>query len=874
MSKIKEIWCMHHSHLDVGYTHPQPMLINLQQDYIEQAIELCEKTREWPQESQFKWTCEVTYPVLKWMERAEPEKVQQFVKLVSEQRISIAALPMHTTPCSTEVQMLSMMKNLNDLRKRTSSRIETAINHDINGQPWPMSQVLLDSGIDFYLTGINVHFGGIPYQRPMAFRWKSPDGRELLSFVGEHYSLFSQFFQTCEGDTNKMHQGVLTYVARLEEQGYDLDFAFLTATNPPLFDNNCPDAGLADLIRRYNAERHEYKIRFATPEMLRDRLLGIGIKNFPVYAGDWNDYWNFGCGSAARETGINKIALRTLESAGVLECMTEEAGERYGAVRQEAEENALLYYEHTWGASQAIADPEDYESQSQYIHKVATAYTAADLAGYLVSNRMEALADNPHQADEAAGILVVNPTGVSQEIPLQIPKGWRNKERQLSAVRAKSFISYLDCSHPKPYYAHVEKEDCGAVTLPPFGSRVIPFKELPSLSHPETESEALIWKEGCLDTPFYQVSINQETGRINRIYDKNKERELLDEESGLAFFELIRETVDGRSHQQERKAIFARDVDLCNASISLWNTDWKAKRIGADRIREWDLKIEDRRVIISWKPEFPGIGLVEQEAIFYSNTNYIDLKIKLEKLPVHQPEGLYLAFPLKLSQGWQCSYNTAGQFVKLDEEQLGEVCRDWVTVDNGLAVYDDDVCFGLACPQAPLVQVGGFHFGRHQKMIERVENPQLLAWPLNNYWDTNFVSGQSGRMEFSYRFFSRNQFSPTAMHSEFVRAEQRGLIGLAVQAESAQKAAVQVDKEGFITAIYPAQSTQDGIILVVRNHENKSQEISFQIPGWDRLLVYEVDAQEVVKREIPCTRSRAELYLDINERKLIRVCKA
>lgn len=859
MSRIKEIWCMHHSHLDVGYTHPQPMLVELQGDYIEQAMELCEKTRNWPGESQFRWTCEASYPIVKWMEHAEPEKLAHFRRLVKEGRISIAALPMHTTPCNTDVQMITMMRNLNELREAFSSDMKTAVNHDINGQPWPLSQILLDSGVDFYMTGINIHFGGIPFRRPMAFRWKSPDGRELLSYVGEHYSLFSQFFHTCEGDTEKMHQGIVHYADRLEAQDHDWDFAFLTATNPPLFDNNCPDAGLADLIRRYNAKGYEYKVRFATPEMLRDKLLSMGRDSFPVYSGDWTDYWNFGCASAARETRVNRKALKALESAGVLECMTGDAGSRYRAVRREAEENALVYHEHTWGASQAISDPEDYESQSQYVHKMDMAYKAADLAGYLVANRMEALACNPYQADEMEGIVAVNPTGVSQEVELNIPLAWMEKERQLSAVRAKRCIPYLDLSQPKPYFAHEETKNFGILKLPPYSSRVIPFEELAACRVESVQREKISHKKGVLETPYYRVSVNESTGRISQIYDKCRKKELLDEEKGWAFFEIIRETVDGRFHEKERRTLFPRDVDQCNKNVSLWNHGWKAKRTGAERILEWDLKIEGRTAVLTWKPELAGTGYVEQQAVFYSDSPAIDLKIKLNKLAVHEPEGLYLAFPLKLAGGWECSYLTAGQFVKLDEEQLGQMCRDWVTVDGGVAVYDERICYGLACPDAPMVQVGGFHFGRELKRIKRDENPLLLAWPLNNYWDTNFVSGQSGMMEFSYRFFLTEEFQPNQVYGEFVKGEHRGLIGAAVKASKGECRAVEFQQEGIITAVYPAR--EGGMLLVLRNRSAERRKFSFQIPGWEKLQAWEVDIQEKKKNELSCCGEAAEVIL-------------
>lgn len=908
---IKEIWCMMHSHLDIGYTHPQPLLMELQTDYLSQAMELVERTKDYPEESRYRWTIEANCVLEKWLRTAEGEQIARLREYIADGSVCVTALPMHTTPGCSARELVTALSAKGRLEQELGITIRTAVNHDVNGQPWTLGGLLLDAGVDFYLTGINIHFGGIPFPRPAVFDWKMADGRKLRTFLGEHYSLFSQFMFTHEHSTKRMHEGVQEYVGRLEQTGYPYEFAFLTATNPPLYDNNCPDFELADLIRKYNEEGHEQKIRIVTADMLRERVLRESGECIPEHSGDWTDYWNFGCASTARETRVSRLAKQTLAKAEVIECMTEKPDPHYESVKQQCLKNILLFDEHTWGASQSVKKPDDPETAAQLVHKLDMAYTAADLSGYLLANRVEELNGNPWQSNALSGITLTNTSGAPQMAQLCYPKSYGEDCRQLSAIRSKSYVPYLEDGE--------EKEYAGWVSVPPFTHMEFSFDRLRKLKEESAQgAEELTVGEGCAQTPYYRIFFEEETGRIRQLYSKELGKNILDENSGYFLFDPVRETVDESRNKAERATLFPRDVDLGNRSISQWNHDWAARRVraayapsaaepeegvcGAEGMAQdtaaravpgadaeaWQLKKENGALTFSVPLVLDGTKRMRQEITFYACQPNIRMEISFWKEPVYEPEAIYFAVPLEIEGGWRCSYDTAGEIVKLDEEQLGAVCRDWVTVDSAAAVYNSGMTVTLSCPDAPLVQVGGFHFGREGRSVPREKNPLLLAFALNNYWDTNFCANQQGAVRLSYELNVHGAFSERMLWEDGLHAVRPVVTGaLATGAGSSEGGVPEAGKESsengaaaagrtllsaggvknagtVLLAVYPAPD-HSGIYVMAKNLRDEPELLT--------LCVHDFPVAGAAL-ETPCGRKREKVKTEGNKVYLVMPARA
>jgi alpha-mannosidase len=759
--QIKEILVLHHSHLDIGYTHSQPILWEMQREYLDLALRFLDQTADWPEHSLPRWTCEMTSPVVRWLRTATPEQTDRFAAYLREGRIGISAMEYNTTPLCTAEQLARQLYPARALRERFGATINTLNQHDINGIPWSMVDLMIDDGIELFIMAINNHFGGTAVERPSVFRWEGPSGRSILVMNGAHYTMFDQLLYSWEDSVPRMQEGLVEYLEVLEQKQYPHDFIYLTATNPPaMWDNSPPNMQVARLIRAWNEQGTNPPIRFVTPAMLLERIQQIPADELPMHRGDWTDYWNFGAASTAYETRLNRRAKPVLFGAELLRSIRPVAPTVASntAALQDVTERAWeylnLYDEHTWGSWDTLQHDHPHTRAESHL-KLHNAYQARELSDYLLVHELEALAGNaPQTADPVGGVLLVNPTATTRSHYVPIPDAWREPGKR---VRANMF----------QYHSRYDRLDAapryGPVEMPPFSWRVMPIDALGSSQPTETVSYGPT-EDGrgrYIESPFHRLEFDGGSGRITRLYDKQQAWEVLAPGSSYTFFEYIHERTDAL-YDNRREAIYDREMLKEKFDISCWHTDWHAVRTHATEPLGYNFEEVPGGVTLVSRFAAPSVENLEQRITLRSDSDVIALEARFTKLDIRTPEALYFVFPLNLPGGWRCHFDTAGVPTELDHEQIARSSRDWVTVDSFVTMHAPDLGATLYCPDAPLVQAGDFNFGRKHDEIPRDAAPLLLAWPLNNYWNTNFPVTQPGRFELNYAFQTHGAFDPVA----------------------------------------------------------------------------------------------------------------
>ena len=855
--QVKEMLIMHHSHLDVGFTHLQPVAMELQKDYISEALTMLDNTADYPEQSKPKWTCEVTEPVMLWLETASEKDILKFGAYLKQGRIAISALEYNTTPLASSEGLARQLYDAAELSKRFGIKINTADLHDATGLPWSIVDLLKDGGVEMLNMAINLHLSGTPKPRPAVYRWKGPGGREILVMNGEHYSMFDQWTNDYTNNLDTVQAGINRYLKNLENLHYPYDFAYLSATcAPSAYDNSPPNFDLPGLVKRWNEEGRQPKLRFVTPQDILARIKQIPYETIPVVKGDWSDYWNFGCASSATETRISLNTATNMATIDFLSAFGRSNGQ-LDAAKKKIWNDINFYDEHTWGAYNPLELTNPFPTAQWYM-KAFPAYEGMALSKYAITKYLQQLAGNPPAYDSIQGIMLVNTTGSKVRYYAQVPGDWYFKSKWI-----ETWLMAGDRFERAPgkgkYYGPFEIE--------PFSWQKIPFSQLKEAI---PQSRIIVGKD-FFESSYYRLNFDPKSGRVLSLFDKKRNWDVIDRNSQYSFFQFVHEKPDP-AFDSTRNAFHVRSTENEKIGITGWKPNWKALYSTPGKIIEFRIDTTAFTATLVIRLQAEGVKSLEQRITLHADSPVIDLSADFIKTDNVNPEAIYFTFPLNLDEGWRGYFDTGDVPTELDSEQIKGTCRDWVTVSSFAGIYNKDKGATLFCPDAPLVMFGNFNFGRNQAAIKRDKNPLLLAWATNNYWETNFRGSQPGLIQLKYAFTSEGAYNAADIAQEAHQVKNQPIVYQAVNCpDKASGKFLRLRGEGVKIVYVKEAEDKHGIIIRLLNLNPKEISTELEFPGKEISLAWRCKTQEEIYESLNVVDFKVRILLKPREIISIRI---
>ena len=757
MSNVHTLYFIHHSHTDIGYTHDQPIVFDLHGRFLDEALHLVDKYADRDSDGAFRWTVETTYVLYRWLQQASAGQIERFKALERAGRIEVTGMFANLTPLLDTDQLVETFQLLRPLRDDFGFTIRHAMNCDVNGENWPLVDLLLDLGIEGLTMAINTHFGGAPMQRPNVFWWEGPSGRKILAYNGWPYDTGWRFRIGRDAATFEE-----TWWPRVERRLAEIEYplpVLMVQSFHPFGDNGSAYEPFSDFIDAWNEHGKSPRIVMATP---KDWWAAVKEHShlLPSYRGDWTDYWNFGCISSAREQALNRASRARLRTADALaaaglgrsDAPAENTLARsFARYRESAWHSLHLWDEHTWGADCSIRAPGAEDTAAQWHHKASYAYTARSLSLLLQRDALAELGGHVQRA-KPDDLLVFNPLPWTRRVAGIVPQEVASPRGLAEDVTAgRHFQDRMPYDHsqldpnteasPGQKKLWLEPRE-----VPGFGYTVIRRAELV-----EWQPTADFSEEAVVENDSFRFTFDLQRGGISSWHDKRLNHEWVDASAGYPFNGFIHEQVADASHAWPRNLMF--NMEWLSDEVERlrgWKPEWPVERRGPTRVLQHRVYRTPLGQYIIQALEAPGcVGPLKQTVFLPDTEDYIECESWWDmSLNVH-PEGTYILYPFNVPDA-SARLDLGGQPMAVGSDQLPGVCLDYFTAQGWVDFSNEKLGVTVAIPENPMVQLGDFHFAHNQAECT-LERSMLLGWVTNNYWETNFRAHQPGRVQARYR---------------------------------------------------------------------------------------------------------------------------
>jgi hypothetical protein len=703
-----------HSHVDIGYSDPQPEVERKQWRNLRDAVELARKTKNLPAEARFRWEAEGLWAVESFLAQASASERRDLAEAVGHGDLE---LPSNLTNVLTGLCHPEELARWTDAarRLRRAYGIEAspvAMHSDIPGLAWPTVTALAQAGVRYFSSGPNyvpslVPDGGdrigstLQENGDRPFWWVSPSGRErLLTWVaGRGYSWFHGGSLGGAGDAAE--RGLLDYSRDLAERSYPYEMVQVRYTVGG--DNGPVDPRLPGFVAAWN-ERYE------TPRLAIDSVRGLFEAferrygaSLPEKRGDMTPFWEDGAISSAAEEILARAAARRLMQAEALWAMADPAA--FPRDRAEAAwRQLLLWHEHTWGAAASISEPDRPDVVAQWEYKRAFAVEADRASRELLDDA----AGRPG-AEAGSRFEVVN---------------------TLSRPRGGLVLLSADRS------GRGDRVICGGRAVPSQrladGTLAALVSEVPALA--SLSLRATDGRRGLatgqatasgttLENAAIRVELDPGTGAILRLADRARGVERAGPQ-GLARYRYV----PGRDPAE------AQDAGPVTIAVE-----------------------EPGPLVAVLRAEGPAPGArrVVTRYRLVAGSDRLEVELLVDKLPVRTKESAHLTFDfavagggLRIDQGWN--------LMDPAKDALPGSCREFVGVESALDAAGPDGGVALGVLDSPLVELGRLVDERPSPAGIRRWRPEpyagttVHAYLLDNYWHTNYKADQQGELRFRF----------------------------------------------------------------------------------------------------------------------------
>lgn len=717
-----------HSHVDIGYTNTQANVELIHKRNLEYAIELAEKTKNYPEGARFVWNPEVTWPVERYLKTEPAEKCEKLIRAIKDGQIAIDAGYVNTnTSTANDEELFELFNYSKKLEKRTGRSIKTMVQVDIPGVSWGVVPVASQLGIPYCLALFNgSDRTGLAHEISFKpFWWEGPDGKSKMLFLqpgaytpGAHNKGY-MFWPKMAGQTDpdkllkivktdnpranfidKYIDQMLPELEKADYYPFDIfPMTWCMADNTPI------DFDLPEAVKSWNEEFAYPKLRICTATEMMSAFDEKYGDQLPVLKGDFTECWTDGLGSKAGFTGHHREVKEQLVQTETLWSMLKQGSQEPLPDFEEAWRNVIMGTEHTWAymnpSQQPICDEIlnvklDYFRNSDKMQRELLAGTLSDII------------------TESATVSLFNTSSWVRSEVVKLPK-----------EVAKNYTCVVDAETGKEVVSQCLSD--GRLAFWAADVDALGAKKYRLSSKPSKRVSLMRMEENVLDNGIVKLKVSPETGDvISLVYGGE-------------------EFADNKSMSALNSYRYLKGDDEGSRATKAYNVKVSVKERGP---------LVNSLLVES---DAEGCSELKREIILVAGQPYVSFCNILDKIATTDKEGIHFGFAFDIKNP-VINADIPWGVMEVEKDQLAVANRNWIAFQRWLNISGEDKNVTWCSLNACMFEVGEMSANiiggafKSPKWIRKIKpSSTIYSWALNNHWHTNFPLSQDGKIKFEYR---------------------------------------------------------------------------------------------------------------------------